>query len=62
MKPLSTTIQFLALAACLGMQVSSAGEVKMPGVRRALQTMSGPITHTAFPNSPFTSIGTTLAG
>jgi hypothetical protein len=36
MKTASTFLQLLALSACL-----VAGDLQMPGVRRALQTMAG---------------------
>ncbi len=41
MKTASTLLQILALGACCAMQVAAAGEFRMPGVRRAMQTMAG---------------------
>ena len=40
MKTLSTLLQLLALAACLAANLQSSGEFHMPGMRRALQTMT----------------------
>jgi hypothetical protein len=41
MKTASTFLQFLALSACLAAQFCEPGEFRMPGMRRALQTMEG---------------------
>jgi hypothetical protein len=41
MKTASTFLQLLALSACLVARVLGAGDLQMPGVRRALQTMAG---------------------
>ena len=62
MKTASAFLQILALSACLAAYVHGSGNFQMPGVRRALQTMSGPTSHATFPDSQFTKIGTTLAG
>ncbi|WP_159587313.1 hypothetical protein [Chelativorans xinjiangense] len=40
MKAASTLIQVFALSACLAVQASSSGELKMAGVRRAIQTIA----------------------
>ncbi|WP_163269177.1 hypothetical protein [Chelativorans alearense] len=40
MKAASTLIQVFALSACLAVQASSGGELKMAGVRRAIQTIA----------------------
>lgn len=40
MKTASTTLQFVALTACLVARLCCAGELQMPGVRRAMQTMA----------------------
>ncbi len=40
MKTLSLLIQSLALTACLSMHLVGPGELRMPGLRRALQTIS----------------------
>lgn len=40
MKTASTLLQIAALGACLAMQFHAPGEFRMPGMRRALQTMT----------------------
>jgi hypothetical protein len=40
MKNASTLIQLLALGACFFVNFSATGELRTPGVRRALQTMT----------------------
>ncbi len=40
MKTVSTLLQLLALSACLAVHLAGTGEVRMTGVRRALQTMT----------------------
>jgi hypothetical protein len=40
MKTASTFLHFLALSACLAAQFCEPGEFRMPGMRRALQTVS----------------------
>ena len=52
MKTASTLLQILALAACLAMQVAAPGEFRMPGVRRAMQTMAGPANQPAVQEMP----------
>ena len=42
MKTASTFLQILALGACFAVQAAAPGEFRMPGVRRAMQTMAGP--------------------
>jgi hypothetical protein len=49
MKTASTLLQILALGACFAMQVAAPGEFRMPGVRRAMQTMAGTASQPAFP-------------
>lgn len=39
MKTLSTLLQLFALAACLAANIQTSGDFRMPGMRRALQTM-----------------------
>jgi hypothetical protein len=41
MKTASTLLQLLALSACLAACLGGSDEARMPGVRKALQTMSG---------------------
>jgi hypothetical protein len=41
MKTASTLLQILALGACFAMQVAAPGEFRMPGARRAMQTIAG---------------------
>lgn len=41
MKTASTMLHLIALSACLATQLHISGELRMPGVRRALETMSG---------------------
>jgi hypothetical protein len=59
MKTASTLLQTLALIACLT-ACHGGSEVRMPGVRKALQTMAGCASQTSFPE--FTVTGATLAG
>jgi hypothetical protein len=40
MKTTSTLLQILALSACFAVHLAGTGEVRMTGVRRALQTIS----------------------
>jgi hypothetical protein len=40
MKTASTLLQILALGACFAVHLAGTGEVRMTGVRRALQTIS----------------------
>ena len=40
MKKVTTFLQLLTLSACLAMQFSTSDEVRMPGMRRALETIS----------------------
>ncbi|MBB6468418.1 hypothetical protein [Aminobacter carboxidus] len=40
MKTASTLLQLLALSACLAARLICAGDLQMPGVRRAMQTMA----------------------
>jgi hypothetical protein len=60
MKTASTLLQSLALSACLAACLGGSDEARMPGVRKALQTMSGSASQTSFPE--FRVAGTTLAG
>ena len=60
MKTASTLLQLLALSACLAACLGGSDEAKMPGVRKALQTMAGSASQTSFPE--FTMTGATLAG
>ena len=53
MKTASTLLQILALAACFAMQVAAPGEFRMPGVRRAMQTMAGPANQPVFPEAVY---------
>jgi hypothetical protein len=56
MKTASTLLQSLALSACLAACLGGSDEVRMPGVRKALQTMAA-VTQ---PSSPeFRVVGTT---
>ncbi|WP_199226976.1 hypothetical protein [Aminobacter sp. AP02] len=41
MKTAPNLLHFLALAACLAARLLCAGDLQMPGVRRAMQTMAG---------------------
>ena len=41
MKTASTLLQLLALSACLAACLGGSDEARMPGVRKALQTMAG---------------------
>jgi hypothetical protein len=49
MKTASTLLQILALSACFAIQVAAPGEFRMPGVRRAMQTMAGTTSQPVFP-------------
>jgi hypothetical protein len=40
MKTASTLLQLLTLAACLAANLQISGELHMPGMRRAIQTMT----------------------
>ncbi len=60
MKTTSTLLQSLALSACLAACLGGSDEARMPGVRKALQTMAGSASQTSFPE--FTMTGTTLTG
>ena len=42
MKTASSLIQLLTLAACFAVYVAAAGEIHLTGMRRAMQTMTGP--------------------
>ncbi|MCG7506361.1 hypothetical protein [Mesorhizobium retamae] len=42
MKTASTLLQVIALSACFVNQVEARAEFRMPGVRQALRTISGP--------------------
>lgn len=41
MKTLATILQLLALSACFTVYVSTAGEIHLAGMRRAMQTAAG---------------------
>jgi hypothetical protein len=60
MKTASSLLQLLALSACLAACLGGSDEARMPGVRKALQTMAGSASQTSLPE--FTVIGTSLAG
>jgi hypothetical protein len=60
MKTASSLLQLLALSACLTACLGGPDEARMPGVRKALQTMAGSASQTSFPE--FTMTGTTRAG
>ena len=60
MKTTSTLLQSLALSACLAVCLGGSDEARMPGVRKALQTMAGSASQTSLPE--FAEIGTNLAG
>jgi hypothetical protein len=50
MKTVSNLIQIFALGACLATHVCGSGDLRMPGVRRALRTMDGSASHAGFPD------------
>ena len=60
MKTASTLLQLLALSACLAACLGGSDEARMPGVRKALQTMAGSASQTNF--QEFATIGTTPTG
>jgi hypothetical protein len=60
MKTASSLLQSLALSACLAACLGGSDEARMPGVRKALQTMAGSASQTSLPE--FTMTGTTRAG
>lgn len=60
MKTASTLLQSLALSACLAACLGGSDGVRMPGVRKALQTMAGSASQTSFPE--FTAIDVALVG
>ncbi len=51
MKTATTFLQLLALSACLAMQFSTSDEVRMPGMRRALETISVSAKQATLPNT-----------
>jgi hypothetical protein len=59
MKTASILLQSLALSACLAACLGGSDEVRMPGVRKALQTMAGSASQISLPE--FTVTGTTRA-
>lgn len=58
MKTASTLLQSLALSACLAACLGGSDEVRMPGVRKALQTMAA-VTQPSSPEHQFRVVGTT---
>jgi hypothetical protein len=46
MKTASTVLQLLALSVCLAIHLGCATDFRMPGIRRAIQTMASAGTHT----------------
>ena len=60
MKTASTLLQLLALSACLAVSLGGSDEARMPGVRKALQTMAGSASQASL--HEFTTIGTTPTG
>jgi hypothetical protein len=60
MKTASTLLQSLALSACLAASLGGSDEARMPGIRKALQTMAA-AAQPGYPEHQFT-IGTPLAG
>ncbi|WP_353647018.1 hypothetical protein [Mesorhizobium sp. WSM2240] len=60
MKTASTLLQLLALSACLAASLGGSDEARMPGVRKALQTMAGSASQTSL--QEFTMVGTARPG
>ncbi|MBE1202899.1 hypothetical protein [Aminobacter carboxidus] len=49
MKTTSALLQILSLSALLAMHVAAPAEFRMPGVRKALQTIDGQAAHAQLP-------------
>lgn len=49
MKTASALLQILSLSALLAMHVAAPAEFRMPGVRKALQTINGEVVETHLP-------------
>ena len=47
MKTASSLVQVITLAACFTVYVAACGEIHLTGMRRAMQTMTGPAVHSA---------------
>ena len=51
MKKATTFLQLLTLSACLAVQFSTSDEIRMPGMRRALETISVSAKQATLPNT-----------
>ena len=52
MKAASTLVQIITLTACFTVYVAACGEIHLTGMRRAMQTMTGPAVHSVMTLEP----------